>query len=467
VRISGGTAAGAALASAIVASGPGAAANGRYPSSTQIVFSSAAPETGPIVVRTTYGLLVSRDGGSSWRWICEAALGVPAVSIEDPSVALGADDSLVVGLAEGLDESHDLGCNFACSPGALVGRAIVDLAGGPGPLVALSSAHVFDDAGNGASLDTRVWRSDGDGDAWVQIGGALDPTVTATTIDVARGDPRRLYVSGTRGYGSALTASLFVSTDGGASWIERPVPLDASSEFGIFIGAVDPDVPDRVYLRSTGASRLYVTDDAGQSFRVPIAFVGPMMGLALSPDGALVYVGGPEDGLFVASTAGLADAGFTFRHVSSAPVQCLATRGVELWACTDVASGFSVGVSIDGGTWVPKLVPGGLAGPVDCAPSPAGPFACQADANVSQCAGEAFTAECTALGGCPPLLADAGAVEKTSPGFTGCGCDEAGRAGAGGIAAVVGLGASWAMRRHRRLEMRRHRRVGEKRRRSD
>jgi hypothetical protein len=118
-------------------------------------------------------------------------------------------------------------------------------------------------------------------------------------------------------------------------WAERPIPLDASTEFGVYIGAIDPEIADRVYLRSTGASRLYVTGDAGRSFQVPLTFVGPMMGLALAPDGAHVYAGGPEDGLFVAAARDGADAGLAFVRASSVPVQCLATRGAELWACAD------------------------------------------------------------------------------------------------------------------------------------
>ena len=465
MRISGGIAA-AALAGVVVTSAQWAAANGRYPASTQILFSSGATDAGVTVVRTTYGLLVSRGHGSRWRWICEASLGVPAASIEDPSVALTPDGALVVGVAEGLDVSRDLGCNFACAGAALAGRPIIDLAIAPGALVALSSSYVFDDAGKGASMDTRVWRSTDDGGHWAQLGAPFDPTVTVTTIDAAASDPRRLYVSGTRGFGSALGASLFVSTDGGASWAERPIPLDASTEFGIFIGAVDPEIADRVYLRSTGASRLYVTGDAGRSFEVPLAFVGPMMGLALAPDGSRVYAGGPEDGLFVAAARGGADAGLAFARTSSLPVQCLATHGAELWACTDGTTGFDVGVSIDGGAFAPEVVTGELAGPVECAPSAGGPFACEADANASQCAGAAFTAECTALGGCSaPVLADAGAgvVERASLGLTGCGCDvagksAAGRTGTGRLAAAVGLGVGGIARLRRRSRRRKRRR---------
>src|SRR5580692_4963693 len=130
----------------------GAVANGRFPASTQVVFSPSDPDR--IVVRATYGLLLSDDNGATWRWLCEMALGVPSVSVEDPSVALTGGDALVVGLVEGLEVSQgssagaDLGCNVACVEGPLAGLSIVDLAVRPGAthtVLALSSSYVFGD----------------------------------------------------------------------------------------------------------------------------------------------------------------------------------------------------------------------------------------------------------------------------------------------------------------------------------
>jgi photosystem II stability/assembly factor-like uncharacterized protein len=431
VRVSGGIAA-AAIALSIARP---ASANGRYPAASQIVVSS----TGPLVVRTTYGLLVTRDDGATWSWICEGAMGVPAASAEDPSVAL-TSGGLVVGLAEGLETSADLGCNFACAGGALAGRAIVDLAtrpDAPRAVVALSSSYVFDDAGR-ASSDTRIWRSEDDGAHWVELGAPLDGAVTVSTIDLAPGDPQRLYVSGTRGYGAALVASLFVSNDEGATWTERPVPIDPSREFGIYIAAVDPSSADRVYLRSTGAARLYVTDNAGASFRSLLALVGPMNGFALSADGTSIYAGGPEDGLFAAR------GGAAFQKVSGLPVECLAARGPSLWACADPSSGFEVGVSVDGGAFAPRVVPAGIPPAVQCTPSPSGPFACGAGANASQCLARPADA------GLP--LSDSGTVESFTPGAAGCGCAEAGSgrgAGAGLVTFILaaGLGGRWGIRR--------------------
>ncbi len=422
MRISGGIAAAIGVSAAL--STRAAAANGRYPASTQVVFSTDSTDPDLVVVRATYGLLVSRDGGGTWRWVCEDALGIPSVSVEDPSIALTANDALLVGLFEGLEVSQDasngvahaLGCNFACVAGPLAGQSIVDLAGIPSALhsaFALSSTYVFDDAGDNATLDTRVWQTPDDGVHWSQVGGPFDPGVAVTTLDVAASDPERVYVSGTRGLGAGRTASLFVSTDGGGTWAERPLPFDPATEVSVYIGAIDPRDADRVYVRSSGVSRLFVTSDAGRSFQVPLALTGQMLGFAIAVDGTEVYAGSVEDGLLVAAAASGPDGGLAFRKTSSIHVQCLATRGSELWACSDAASGFSVGVSTDDGAWfAPKLQQDGLSSPIACAPSALGPFACGASANASQCSGETFEAVCMAIGGCGP---DAGPSDAGDP----------------------------------------------------
>jgi MYXO-CTERM domain-containing protein len=471
-----------------------AVANGRYPASTAIALSTNVADPDLVVVRTTYGLLVSRDGGGSWRWLCESALGVPAVSVEDPSVALTASDALVVGHTGGLEISHDDGCDFACVEGPLARQPIVDLAvraDDPHAVVALASSYVFGDAG--PAYDTRVWQSLDDGASWAQLGVPLDPAVAVTTIDVAPTDPGRLYVSGTRGYGSSRSASLFVSANGGASWAERPLPFDAATEVQVFIGAIDPASADRVYLRSSGLSRLFVSSDAGRSFQIPLTLTGPMLGFAIAPDGSEVYAGSEEDGLFAAAIEGAAvaatDGGLAFHKLSSIHVQCLATRGTDLWACSDAESGFAIGVSNAGGPFVPKLRDAELAGPIACDEDPPGTLACGADASAAQCSG-AFSALCATLDGCSEQsagdaassvhpdagtsLSDAATIAEASPAqrTPACGCsttaghDASAGVAAGAIAIAVArrgrrrsdtrAPAPGARRRHRRRAQARH-----------
>src|SRR5262245_46688717 len=63
-------------------------ANGRFPEAQ--TFESAPGTDGKTVfLRTTFGVLVSRDRGEHWRWICERALGYGGQW--DPAIAVTRD----------------------------------------------------------------------------------------------------------------------------------------------------------------------------------------------------------------------------------------------------------------------------------------------------------------------------------------------------------------------------------------
>src|SRR5690242_6007758 len=80
-----------------------ASANGRFPAAGQIAQGPASSDT--ILVRATYGLVLTRNGGQEWSWICEDAVGFG--SAEDPMLAFAADGSILAGTFEGLSVSRD------------------------------------------------------------------------------------------------------------------------------------------------------------------------------------------------------------------------------------------------------------------------------------------------------------------------------------------------------------------------
>jgi hypothetical protein len=355
---------------------PDALANGRFPAASQLVVGPSDPNL--LAVRTTFGLLVSRDRGTSFDWVCETALGYSGV--QDPSVGVTASGAFTLGTFGGLLVSPDTGCAWSFVAGALTKVPVDDIVvrpDTPSTALALTRKHTGDDDAGAPVYLTQIYASSDNGGTWSKLGVPLDPGALTYTLEVAKSDPQRLYVSGLKGTGASAQALLFVSTDGGATWTPRAIPLDATNERAPFIAAVDPAKPDVVYVRTSGPlnNRLLVTTNAGQSWDVKYTG-GQMLGFALSPDGSKVYLGGPNDGVQLASTTD-----FQFAKKSSIAVQCLATSGTTLYACSnDKNGGFAIGASTDdGATFVAKLHLTTIRGAIVCS-SP--------DASASVCAAE-------------------------------------------------------------------------------
>jgi photosystem II stability/assembly factor-like uncharacterized protein len=457
----------AVAVSALLSSVP-AAANGRFPASNQIVFSPNNDNL--IVLRTSYGILPSHDNGATWAFVCEDALGLGPTAVEDPSVGLTTSNALIAGVSVGLNVSPDDGCNWNCIQGGLQNQPIADIAvrpDNPASAVAITRTYQLTDSAV-ENIYSQVFETTDNGMTWTAIGVPIDPAVTVTTIDVAKTDPNRLYVSGTRGFGSMKTASLFVSTDKGMTWTEQALPaaeFDPTTEDAIYIGAIDPTSADRVYIRSSGLvtggrSRLTVFTrtptpafSTADIFDVEAGFsgeiTGELLGLALSTDGSKIYIGTKEEGLWTAATSDM-----KFTKKSSVIVQCLATRGNELWACSAEVSGFVAGVSTDdGATFTPKLpVLGALTGPIACAASANDSgAACNTMQNSSQC-GPAYATFC-AYYGCGEPEGGTGDEDSAPPARSTSQCDVSLLGGGGGamLAGTVALfGIALQRRRKRR-----------------
>ena len=397
-------------------------ANGRFPATNQLVVAPNDPTT--LVLRTTFGVLISRDRGSHWDWICEKAVGYGGQT-EDPALGITGNRTIIAGTFEGLAASTDTGCAWSFAGGELAQKIVVDVVVRPdAPSVAFALSNKFkvvNDAGD-PTYDSHVYTTSNDGAAWATLGAAIDPTAVLETIEIAASDPHRIYVSGFRGAGANVKGLLFVSTDDGATWTTRDVPLDPANEHAPFLAAVDPKNADRVYIRTSGSasSRLLVTNDAGMTF-TPVFTGTQLAGFALSADGSKVYVGGPKDGLSVASTSD-----FRFTKTSSVAVQCLRTSGTTLYVCSNEVSGFILGASEDdGATIAPTLHLATIRGPLTCPASTPG-AACAADWPTLR----------DSLGLLP--TDDAGADAGTAPVSTSksCGC-RAVPAGSGWLATIA------------------------------
>jgi MYXO-CTERM domain-containing protein len=473
---------------AALSASPAAAA--RFPELNGVVFSRSDPNL--VVARASYGILPSHDNGVSWNYLCDNALGLTIQdSYDDPVIGLTAGSALVVGLAaesnQGLEVSPDVGCSWSCVGGPLAGQAIADIVVRPDkPHIVLVLTRTFSASDAGVSVfGSQVFQSTDDGVHWGALGHPIDLNIFVQTIDVSRADASgnySIYVSGTRGVGSATTASLLISTDEGGTWTEHPLPVfDPTTEDSVDIGGVDPADPQRVYLRTRavvagGQSRLFMTTDGGASFTTQATFqIAPMdeatgeaLAFALSPDGSRIYAGTRGDGLFVASRADM-----VFKKTSPIAVSCLATRGQELWVCSEEASTsaigtpFVIGVTTDDGAHFTSKLPTltTLCGPLSCPAATRTSLACNATVSGGQCQ-SAFDSLCqqldvnnTTCGTCASdagLVADAGGLPrdagsvKPSSSTSSCGCSVTSPGGTGSLAAASAIAALALGRRKKR-----------------
>ncbi len=338
----------------LLAATPGLA-NGRYPSAAQLARDPADPQH--FVVQTTYGFLQSTDGGQTWHWICEVSVGYDGQ--EDPFIGILANSSILAATSQGLSLSADHGCGWAkiAAPEYLGRLPAIDLIVDPQDPKHAIVLDVSEDQQHHQLMATHD-----NGMTWTQLGDALPNNAEGLTLEFAPSRLTRLYVSARVGANQDQHAILR-SDDGGLTWVTLPfnptmldqngVPLaaDQTQVLGTYIGAVDPALPDTVWLRvrrSFNPDQLWRSQDGGvtwqQAFQSP---KGKLFGFALSPDGKQVAVGAtnPQPGMWRANTADL-----KFTQLNDMSTYCLKWLDTGLYVCADeILDGMTIGLSTDNG----------------------------------------------------------------------------------------------------------------------
>jgi hypothetical protein len=385
-----------ALGLAVLLAAAPVGANGAFPAAGQLIVDPSDPQH--LVLRTTFGMVVSHDAGATWGWVCESSA---LYMNEEPAIAVAGNGAIVAAVSDGLSLATPDACDWTLASG--IDPKVRDVSvqrDDPSRVVAVTSDAVAD--------VTRLWESSSHGATWSQAGVSLPAGFFATTLDVAPSNPMRVYVAGLDGMGQP---ALCRTDDRGQTWVQTPIVQSAMTAIP-YLGAVHPTNADVVYVRvDADPGRVVVSADAGASWSEPFIGTGPMRGFALSPDGETLLVGDIL-GVWRAPASTLA-----FTQVSDVFVQCLTWSAAGVYACSnEFVEGFFVGTSSDRGTSFSPLLH------MFCIP---GPLACAAGTTV----GDACAAEW-------PAIAAQINAEDCSRGGGGAG----GAGGAGGGATGSGAG---------------------------
>ncbi|MFO0645064.1 MAG: hypothetical protein U0326_02425 [Polyangiales bacterium] len=360
-----------------------AEANGRFPSSNYFV-AGPGPESRVLALRATFGVITSYDGGRSWSWVCEEALN--AVGTFDASMSIGFDGTLVVGSPSGITVSRSE-CSWT-SPRGNPMRPIVDVSNDA------TGRYLVTAIGPNGVDDTLMLSDDG-GASWTA--GARIPGFFTETVEIAPSDPSRIYVAGFIRGGIPV---LLRSDDGGMTTSEVSRDTAFGGGTSAFVSGVDPTNPDVLYVRSGDGfgTILLRSDNGGRTFREIARTADQMAGFALSDDGGTVWIASAD------RTEGIRRSvrGGPFTRIApTVTARCLRQHAGVLYVCTDeVADGYLLGSSIDGGDHIDPLMSGRLL----AGPSPA----CNATTQVGMVCGPLWPMQRVPLAsidaGAPPVL---------------------------------------------------------------
>jgi hypothetical protein len=289
------------------------------------------------IVRTNRGLIIEDPGGGSFRIVCNEAY--EASLAEVPPLTVAADGRILLGTYEaGLVLSSPDACNFDALPDRFAELYPIDVETDQqgGFLAAVlprdgGSAELLQSSDEGQTAESLA-----------TLPGA------PSALEVAPSDGSRVYVSSTLAEENLSFGRLLTSRDAGRTFTEAEVALDAS-ELRVFLLAVDPNEPDRVFLRTQSRDgitpeRLVRSDDGGGTFDTALSVPGPLNAV-VQRDGT-VWLGGAE-GLYRSR-----DGGQSFEPLEGTDlsrVTCLAARDDRIYACGYSAGEFGVMVSADAG----------------------------------------------------------------------------------------------------------------------
>jgi uncharacterized protein (TIGR03382 family) len=339
-----------------------AAANGRAPGTSTIHFQLGHEQN--IAAGMTFGLVLSHDGGATWHWMCEDAIGYGGVW--DPDYSWTSTGALFATTFNGLKVMRD-GCTFDSTPPGNLFVSADELASN-GELV-FASVDPTDD---------KVYKSTNDGMTFptsaTPPGAMLNDWYSSLVYQT--GSTTNIWLSGYRFVNNQKQLLLYKSTNGGASFTAVSLNGISSTDFSnssaLTIAGIDTigNVYAVIsYPNGSVGGTVWKLAPAAPAW-VKIATKADNVSLLVRSNGDLV-LGTPTLGAEKSTNQGT-----TWTPLSNPPhINCLVENSAhEVWACTrnygdamNPADGFGIMKTTDLAAWTGVLKYEDIQAPVPCA----------------------------------------------------------------------------------------------------
>ncbi|MCP3065647.1 hypothetical protein LXT21_43460 [Myxococcus sp. K38C18041901] len=255
-----------------------ASAHAGLPETSNVTLRRGHPED--FFLGATFGAVISRDAGKTFRWICPDAMGYGGWN---PTAYLWREaGDLMAATGSALLRSPDGGCSWNTHP-YFKDTWVSGLAAHPTDdrvLYVVTSRH---------GRPNGVYRSQDGGETWAPSP-LLRQGLVLNAVRVSPANPQRLYATG-KEEGRML---LLRSDDAGETWREVVHPLtQLLLPYDLMVEAADPVSVDIVWARvsSQGSTFMLRSDDGGETFTIVSEIQDVFINMELSADGKMTWVG--------------------------------------------------------------------------------------------------------------------------------------------------------------------------------